>query len=72
MSHPQVLGADVQPGAHVQEVRHAVVVQQDVDGHRAAPGGVHQVLQDLEVGEQVHHDGDHLLGAQKRHSVNRR
>lgn len=55
-----MLRADLQPGAHVQEVRHTLVIQQDVDGHGATAGRVHQVLQDLDVREHVHHDRYHL------------
>lgn len=36
LAYPEVLGADVEPGAHVQEVRHALFFQQNVNGHRAA------------------------------------
>ena len=50
----------MQPAAHVQEVRHAASVQQDVDGDGASRRRLHQVLQDVQVGQQVHHYGNHL------------
>lgn len=36
LSYPEVLRADLEPGAHVQEVRHALFVQQNVNRHQAA------------------------------------
>ena len=62
-SHPKMLWANLKPGAHVQEVWHSVVIQQDVNGHRTTPRRFHQVLQDLDICEHVHHNRDHLQGA---------
>lgn len=59
-AYPQVRGADLQPRAHVQEVRHPLRLQDDVDGHAAPRRGVQQVLEDLQVSQEVHDDGHHL------------
>ena len=59
-TNPQVLWSHLQPAAHVQEVRHATSVQQDVDGDGAPRRRLHQVLQDVQVRQQVHHYGNHL------------
>lgn len=55
-----MLWANLQPGAHIQEVRHTLAVQQDVNGHGATAGRIHQVLQDVGVCEHVHHYRYHL------------
>lgn len=59
-AHPQVRGADLQPRAHVQEVRRPLGLQDGIDGHAAPRRGVQQVLQDLQVSQEVHDDGHHL------------
>lgn len=53
-------GVDLQPRAHVQEVRHTPGLQDSVDGHTAPRRGVEEVLDDLQVRQQVHDDGHHL------------
>lgn len=59
-SYLKMLSADLQPVAHIQEVRNTWSVQQDVDGHRAARGCVHQVLQDMWICDHVHDNCDEL------------
>lgn len=59
-SYPEVLRADLQPGAHIQEVWHTLLVQQYVNGHGPARSCIHQVLQDLDVRDNVHDDCYHL------------
>lgn len=61
-AHPEVQGVDLQPRAHIQEVDDSFGLQHDVDGHRAAWRGVQQVLEDLQVRQEVHDDGNHLDG----------
>lgn len=46
-------GGDLQPVAHIQEVRHPLPVQQDVNGHTTGRC-VHQVLQNMRIREHVH------------------
>lgn len=63
-AHPQVHCINLQPRAHVQEVRHSPLVQYDVDGHPSPRRRLQQVLEDLYVRQQVHHYGNHLKATQ--------
>lgn len=58
--HPQVWRSDLQPAAHVQEVRHASDLQDDIDGHAPLDDGVQQVLEDMQISEEVHDYSNHL------------
>ena len=60
MSYPKVLLADLQPAAHIQEVRHTLVIQQNVNRNEATARCIHQILQDVGVRYHVHHYGYHL------------
>lgn len=40
-SYPKVVRANLQPGAHIQEVRHTFVIEQHVNGHGATAGHIH-------------------------------
>ena len=60
MSYPKVLLADLQPAAHIQEMRHTLAIQQNVNGNEATACGVHQILQDVGVRYHVHHYRYHL------------
>ena len=59
-AHREVGALEVQGGAGAAEGVQVVVVQQDVDGDAALTGRLHQVTQQVYVGEHIHHQGDHL------------
>ncbi len=59
----QLSSSDLQPAAHVQKVRRSLLVQHDVDGN-AALGRLKQIPQNLQIGQQVHHDSHDLDNTQ--------
>lgn len=64
----------MQTAAHVQEVGHRSDLQHGVDRHPSPRRRVQQVLNDLQVRQDVHDDGNHLEtgvgGASFNHMVN--
>ncbi len=59
-THPQVLRRNLQPVAHVQEVRQAVLLQQQVHSNPSLTRSIQQILQDQQVRQQVHNHCNQL------------
>lgn len=63
-AHSQVLCRDLQAIAHVQKVRKAAFIQQQVDGDASLTRCIQKILQDEQVCEEVH---DYCYGLTHTH-----
>lgn len=59
-SHLQVAAVHACPVTHVQEVGNGRLLDDDVHRHFPLEAGVQEVLENVHVGENVHHYADEL------------
>lgn len=61
-TYPDAELIELQAPTHVQETLHAGLVQDDIHRDPALAGSIHDVLEDVAIGEEVHDHSDDLDG----------
>lgn len=69
-AHLQVSAVHARSVAHVQEVLDGRLLDDDVHRHFPLEASVQQVLENVDVGENVHHDADELGEKNTKQNMN--
>lgn len=60
LADQQVSCIEVHLVAHFQEMPQVLLSEKQVDGDTTPTGGLHEVTEELHVGEHIHHHSHHL------------